>query len=74
MNTFYFGDSFEFIEAEYAKSNRSSCKACKVKIDKDELRLGLINDDDHMSTKYYYHVDCFKLFPRHKELTEDKID
>ena len=26
-------------QAEYAKSNRSSCKACKEKIDKESLRL-----------------------------------
>lgn len=37
------------------------------------MRLGLINDNDHMNTKYFYHLDCFRLFPRHKELTEDNI-
>lgn len=26
-------------QAEYAKSNRASCKACKEKIDKDSLRI-----------------------------------
>ena len=26
-------------KAEYAKSNRASCKACKEKIDKDSLRI-----------------------------------
>ena len=25
---------------EYAKSNRSTCKGCKLKIDKDILRIG----------------------------------
>ena len=28
--------------AEYAKSNRSSCKKCKDKIDKEELRLAVM--------------------------------
>ncbi|KJE92093.1 polymerase [Capsaspora owczarzaki ATCC 30864] len=31
--------SYDFI-AEYAKSNRSSCKQCQSTIDKDELRIG----------------------------------
>lgn len=28
--------------AEYAKSNRSSCKGCKSKIEKDHLRLAVM--------------------------------
>ena len=28
--------------AEYAKSNRAACKACKNKIDKSELRLAVM--------------------------------
>lgn len=28
--------------AEYAKSNRSSCKACRMGIGKDALRLGVM--------------------------------
>lgn len=27
---------------EYAKSNRSKCKACKVGIEKDDLRLAVM--------------------------------
>jgi hypothetical protein len=33
--------------AEYAKSNRSACKASKVKIDKDCLRIGKIIPGEH---------------------------
>lgn len=65
---YYFGNSLEYIEAEYALSNRSSCKACKQKIDKDELRLGLILDDDHFNAKNWYHLKCFQLKPRHLEI------
>lgn len=65
MMMYYFGNSLEYIEAGYAASNRSSCKACKVKINKDELRLGLILDDDHFNAKYWYHLKCFTLKPRH---------
>mmetsp|Transcript_5750 Transcript_5750/g.10349 ORF Transcript_5750/g.10349 Transcript_5750/m.10349 type:complete len:272 (+) Transcript_5750:51-866(+) len=32
--------SFQF-ELEYAKSNRSACKHCKEKIDKDAIRIGI---------------------------------
>lgn len=65
MNMYYFGNSLEYIEAEYATSNRSTCRGCKLKIEKDSLRLGLILDDDHFNAKYWYHLKCFQLKPRH---------
>jgi len=46
---------------EYAKSNRSSCKGCKNKIEKDELRLAKMvknfKFDGLMAN--WYHFDCF---------------
>lgn len=35
MQSYYFGSSLEYIEAEYATSNRSTCRGCKSKIEKD---------------------------------------
>jgi len=44
---------------EYAKSNRSTCKGCKVKIDKDTLRIGVSveGDGDYMMTSWR-HLAC----------------
>lgn len=36
--------------------------------------MGLILDDDHFNAKYWYHLKCFQLKPRHLEIEEDKID
>jgi len=47
---------------EYAKSNRSTCKQCKVKIDKDTLRIGtsVPGDGDYMMTSWR-HLACQKV-------------
>jgi len=47
---------------EYAKSNRSTCKQCKVKIDKDTLRIGtsVLGDGDYMMTSWR-HLACQKV-------------
>jgi len=47
--------------AEYAKSNRSSCKACKAKIDKDELRLAAMVQSPMFDGKVpnWFHAKCF---------------
>ena len=46
---------------EYAKSARSTCKKCKAKIDKNELRIGVHNNvDDRVMTKWT-HFECFSL-------------
>ena len=46
---------------EYAKSNRSTCKGCKLKIDKDVLRIGTtvsgLGDYDMTSWR---HLECTK--------------
>lgn len=47
------------IIAEYAKSNRSSCKKCSTTIDNKSLRLGTVSRDPRGfdSTKWY-HLNC----------------
>jgi bifunctional polynucleotide phosphatase/kinase len=44
---------------EYAKSNRSTCKACQLKIEKDELRIGLTTpgEGDYDMTEWR-HARC----------------
>ena len=46
---------------EYAKSNRASCKACKGKIDKDELRLAKMVRNPRFDgvSPHWFHFDCF---------------
>ncbi|XP_068659764.1 polynucleotide 3'-phosphatase ZDP-like isoform X2 [Aristolochia californica] len=48
------------IIAEYAKSNRSSCKKCLKTIAVNSLRLGVVSRDPRGfdSTKWH-HIDCF---------------
>ncbi|XP_017252026.1 polynucleotide 3'-phosphatase ZDP [Daucus carota subsp. sativus] len=50
------------IIAEYAKSNRSSCKKCSTSIDNKSLRLGSVSRDPRGfdSTKWY-HLNCLPL-------------
>lgn len=47
--------------AEYAKSGRAACKACKGKIDKDNLRLAKMTQSPMFDGKVpnWFHVKCF---------------
>ncbi|XP_023641104.1 polynucleotide 3'-phosphatase ZDP isoform X2 [Capsella rubella] len=48
------------VVAEYAKSNRSSCKACSEKIAVKSLRLGLISKGPGgVDMTRWHHFDCF---------------
>lgn len=71
MNNFYFGAMNEYISASYAPTGRAKCKNCKETIEKDDLRLGIIMDDDHFGGKYYYHPACFTLKPRFKDINPE---
>jgi len=44
-----------------AKSNRSKCKACDSKIDKDELRMGTHTEatDEYSAQSKWFHLKCF---------------
>ena len=46
---------------EYAKSDRSSCKSCKSKIGKGELRLAVMVQSPMFDGKVpnWHHVKCF---------------
>ncbi|KAK2638747.1 hypothetical protein Ddye_026542 [Dipteronia dyeriana] len=48
------------IIAEYAKSDRSSCKRCSKMISKKALRLGsVVRDPRGFESAKWHHVDCF---------------
>ncbi|XP_054814980.1 polynucleotide 3'-phosphatase ZDP isoform X2 [Prosopis cineraria] len=48
------------ISAEYAKSNRSTCKKCSQKIDAKSLRLALVTKDNRgYDLVKWHHLDCF---------------
>ncbi|GAB4846576.1 hypothetical protein Ancab_025583 [Ancistrocladus abbreviatus] len=50
------------IIAEYAKSNRSTCKKCSKTISANALRLGLVNRDSRgFDMTKWHHLDCFPL-------------
>ncbi|XP_013395651.1 poly [ADP-ribose] polymerase 1 [Lingula anatina] len=48
-------------KAEYAKSNRASCKKCKELISKDTLRLAVMVQSPHFDGKIpnWFHYKCF---------------
>ena len=50
--------------AEYAKSGKSSCKECKGKIEKGELRLAIMVPFKVEKIPNWYHLKCF--FIKHK--------
>ena len=57
---------------EKAKSGRSSCRKCKEKIAKDELRIGITSqarDGDHSMTQWVL-PKCFNLPPKLKKQGE----
>ena len=46
--------------AEYAKSNRSSCKKCSKQIAKQSLRVGMVSRDARgFDLTKWHHLDCF---------------
>ncbi|GMH24914.1 hypothetical protein Nepgr_026757 [Nepenthes gracilis] len=48
------------IVAEYAKSNRSTCKRCSKTISANALRLGLVSRDSRgFDMTKWHHLDCF---------------
>ncbi len=55
-------DSTSTFNAEYARSNRSTCHGCNTKIEKDLVRLSRIVSSTYNSipTDQWYHIDCFK--------------
>ena len=64
--------------AEYAKQGRAKCKNCKVKIEKNVLRIGrLVSNpfsDDGGTMKEWYHMPCmFDKLSRARATTK-KID
>lgn len=59
-------ENSKIYSAEYAKSNRSTCQGCKMKIDKDLVRLSYKVSTVNQQTlnDHWYHIDCFK---QHKD-------
>ncbi|XP_043715990.1 polynucleotide 3'-phosphatase ZDP isoform X2 [Telopea speciosissima] len=54
------------IVAEYAKSNRSSCKECSNSIAGGTLRLGLVSKDTRgFDIKKWHHFSCFPADSQH---------
>lgn len=50
------------VVAEYAKSNRSSCKNCSKTIAANALRLGSVTRDSRgFDMTKWHHVDCFPI-------------
>jgi hypothetical protein len=45
----------EHFSIEYSKSNRSKCKKCEKRIEKDVVRIMV----KHSKSDGYYHLDCF---------------
>lgn len=49
---------------EYAKSGRSTCAGCHIKISKDEVRIKKVAHDTEVGMKFggqpiWHHVECF---------------
>lgn len=72
MQSYYFGTMDEYIQTSYAPTDRATCKSCKHKIDKAEVRMGYLMDSDHFSGKSWYHLACFTLRPLFKDLKPEE--
>ncbi|KAI3830772.1 hypothetical protein MKX03_017069 [Papaver bracteatum] len=58
------------VVAEYAKSNRSSCKQCTKAIPSKTLRLGLVSSDRGFDMTKWHHLGCLSTVP----LQVDSVD
>ncbi len=63
MQDYFFGTMDEYIETSYAPTGRAACRSCRAKIEKGEVRLGEIMEEDHFNSRHYYHLACFQLKP-----------
>lgn len=57
-------EGYQDFSTEYAKSNRSTCRGCDSKIDKDSVRLSKKDYETQRAKMYgpqdlWYHLDCF---------------
>ena len=50
---------YGYITADYAKSSRSTCRACKVNIAQGALRLGLEQEVGSHTELKWYCAECF---------------
>lgn len=53
--------SDDYLAAEIAPSNRSECRGCKVKIEREMLRVAACSTDNGRTTTPWHHLDCFYL-------------
>mmetsp|Transcript_9337 Transcript_9337/g.22090 ORF Transcript_9337/g.22090 Transcript_9337/m.22090 type:complete len:1025 (-) Transcript_9337:206-3280(-) len=61
---------------EYAKSNRSKCKACDEKIETNEVRMGPIEKMDRppfLPAPKWHHLDCLEKAGKHGGLDVTKV-
>ncbi|CAI9730721.1 [ADP-ribose] polymerase 1-like [Octopus vulgaris] len=73
------GPAVSDFKAEYAKSNRSKCRGCEEKIDKDALRLSKKDFTSERAKMYgpqdtWYHVDCFVKNRDELEFADKSVD
>lgn len=62
----------EYLEVGYARSGRSTCRTCKQKIEISTLRIAICMDDPRFSRQDWYHLPCFELKPRFKDVDPDE--
>ena len=58
---------------EYSKSGRASCKRCKLKLEKDSLRVGKVVDMNGNESKSWWHPECFGIHKNLEACTADQI-
>lgn len=46
---------------EYSPNKRSTCKGCRKKIEKNQLRVGFMKSTIYGRTKAYMHAHCYNL-------------
>jgi hypothetical protein len=60
------------LRAEYAKSDKSSCRACETYIGKHELRLAFLIQGPYGPVPAWHHVNCFfEMYPEVPQTVED---
>lgn len=62
------------LSVEYAKSSRSTCKACKNKIEKGSVRIGTHSTFDDRTMTQWRCLDCFSVTKKWKDTDPETID
>ncbi len=71
MDSYYIGTAREYIAVQYGKTEKSICRGCDVAINKYELKIRFLVDNYQNDEAFWFHLNCFHFFRRHKIIKDN---